>query len=155
MIVALEPRTEELQSSIRQLAKESADALALQRLWCVLLVHAGNSPARVASWSGVSERSIRRFVRRYDRQGLQSIKGMVPAGRPVRLGKNQLASIYQQLGQPPSHFGYQAKRWTGNLLQRHIQQHLAVNLSLRQCQRLLKKFRTQLENDEVISSHQD
>jgi transposase len=155
MIVTPESRKQELQSNIQQLAKESADALTLQRLFCILLVHAGSSPAQVASRSGLNERSIRRWVQRYDKQGLQGIKEMVPSGRPARLEKEQIVKLFRQIRKPPSYFGYLSERWTGKLLQHHIQHQEQVTLSLRQCQRLLKDSRAQVGDDGVVSGGQE
>ena len=80
---------------------------------------------------------------------------MVSSGRPQRLEKDQLSNLYEQISKPPSSFGYQSQRWTGKLLQQHIQRHQAVDLSLRQCQRLLKESAVQADSEEDASGHQE
>ena len=40
----------------------------------------------------------------------------------------------------PADFGYASDTWNGKLLQMYLAQQFSINLSVRQCQRLLQQF---------------
>ncbi|MBI3348184.1 MAG: hypothetical protein HY020_13370 [Burkholderiales bacterium] len=131
---------EALRQMLRAELDRSAQAQALHRQHCVCLVACGRSCAEVAAWFGDSPRSLQRWVRLVLGTGSNGAPLSMAerhVGRPPRLSGPQSCILAAELRAPPSGCGYAQGRWDGKLLQQHLQEHHAVHLSLRQCQRTL------------------
>ena len=64
-------------------------------------------------------------------------------GRIPRLDDSSLRRLRVQLGKPPSQFGLTGECWSGALLGSFLLREYGVELSPRQCRRLLSKFGVQ------------
>ncbi|MFN3920122.1 MAG: helix-turn-helix domain-containing protein [Methylohalobius sp.] len=72
--------------------------------------------------------------------GEEGLRGGKKPGRKSFLDPAQLESLKQDLTQTPRALGYQSEHWSGRLLVRHLKKRFAIVLSLRQCQRLLRRL---------------
>jgi len=109
-------------------------------LHCVLLVSQGHSCLEVAGWFGDDPSSIARWVRHHKASGVQGLQDAPRSGRPARLDIDQRRALERDLCQAPGVLGYVEPRWNGTLLAAHIQRRFDVELSARQCQRLLRQL---------------
>ena len=121
----------------------SRDQRYLYRLVSLLLMAEGIAPQRLAEMLGESDRTLERWRRLYLEEGVDALREESSPGRPPKLSRDQLASLRSELARPPRLLGYDADRWRGRLLQEHLRELYGVEISLRQCQRLLKQFRQQ------------
>ena len=128
--------------SIRAAIKVSRDQHLLHELHCVLLVGLGRSCHEVAGWFGDSTRTVERWVGAFNRFGVAGLWSHRPCGRAPRLMADTEQRVTFELKQPPSVCGYPDTRWGGRLLKQHLQAHYGVTMSLRQCQRTLRRLRT-------------
>lgn len=119
----------------------SASARLMHRLHCVLLVLRGMSCCAVANLFGESARSVERWVKAYERGGIEALKGTPHTGRPARLSASSIEVLTGELRQAPRDFGFAQGRWTGDLLALHVARRYGVRLGARQCQRLLRGLR--------------
>lgn len=128
-----------LRAALEELAQRN-DALRLaHRLHALLLVGLGHSCAEVAGWFGEHPRTIERWVHSYLSCGVGALRSTPSHGRRPALAQPQLLQLGQELACMPMQFGYRHRRWSGKLLQRHLDEHYGVRLGLRQCQRLLSR----------------
>lgn len=61
-------------------------------------------------------------------------------GRPTLLPRAYYAGLRRDLSLAPSRFGFNASRWSGNLVARHLSLNYGVTISARQCRRILASF---------------
>ena len=110
------------------------------RLHGVLSVCRGLSCYETAAVWGRSPRSVEHWVKRFENRGLS---GLLEKGRPGRapsLSSAEAARLQRQLLGDPVRCGWPERRWTGPLLKLHLARGYGRALSLRQCQRLLRKL---------------
>ncbi len=132
----------ELRTAIRQKVQHSRDHRFLYRLFCVLLLAEGHSPQKVAEWLGEHGRTLERWRKRFMEQGTDGLRDDTSPGRPPKLNPEQLHEVLADLKQPAYLFGFSSEKWQGKILREHLKQHYEVNISLRQCQRLLKQAKS-------------
>lgn len=133
--------SDSVRQSIRAAIKVSRDQHLLHELHCVLLVGLGRSCHEVGDWFGDSTRTIERWVGAFNRCGVAGLYAHRPGGRTPRLPAKMAQRVAFELKQPPSVCGFPDARWGGRLLMQHLQTHYGVTMSLRQCQRTLRRLR--------------
>jgi transposase len=106
----------------------------------VLLVAQGRTKQEVALWHGIDPSSVARWVRRFNQYGLDALRDGRRSGRPGRLDSEQLQALSADLKKHPRVFRYAQASWNGFLLATHLENRYGVNLSVRQCQRLLRQL---------------
>ena len=125
---------------LKEQLKQSSEVRFLHRLHCVLLVSRGHSGVEVASWFGDDPSSVARWVRDYRAFGIQGLQDDRRSGRPAKLNIEQMRALELDLCQAPSVFAYDEPVWNGKLLAAHIHRRFDAELSVRQCQRLLRQL---------------
>ena len=128
-----------IRADLARIGHASGALRCSHRLHAVLLVSTGHSCYEVAHWFGDAARSVERWVHAYEGQGVQGLRPHPGAGRPARLTATQCQQLGRDLAQAPGPVGPMPARWTGKLLARHLERQFGVQLSLRQCQRLLQR----------------
>lgn len=119
----------------------SADTRFLHRLHCVQLVAQGCSRSDVARWFNNDPSSIARWMRHFQRFGVEGLRDEQKPGRPAKLGAEQLKALKRELGYPPSKYGHTGHyKWSGKVLASHLEEKYSLTLSTRQCQRLLRQL---------------
>lgn len=110
------------------------------RLHGVLSVCRGLSCYETAAVWGRSPRAVEHWVRRYESLGLTGLMERDRPGRPAVLLPGELARLQRQLLSDPVRCGWPDSRWSGALLKAHLARDYGRLMSLRQCQRLLKRW---------------
>lgn len=110
------------------------------RLHGILSVCRGLSCYETAAVWGRSPRSVEHWVRRYENHGLTGLLERGRPGRPAALSAGELSRLQRQLMTDPVQCGWPDRRWTGPLLKMHLSRGYGKSMSLRQCQRLLRKL---------------
>ncbi|MDE2292859.1 MAG: helix-turn-helix domain-containing protein [Elusimicrobia bacterium] len=118
----------------------SAESRYDHRLHGVLSVCRGLSCYETAAVWGRSPRSLEHWVRRYEDQGLSGLKERPRPGRPAALTSSERARLQRELMRDPVRCGWPDARWSGGLVRAHLARRYQRSLSLRQCQRLLRKL---------------
>lgn len=90
-----------------------------RRLLALLEVDKGRSIAEVAQELHVDERSVYRWINRYQAAGgqVQALEQRPVAGRPAKWNRDLQDLLESALAQPPVEIGYPANTWTLPLLQ--------------------------------------
>ena len=142
MARALDPSDEWGQAALRlhQQIRRNAAGKALHRLHCVVLLLKGFSCHDVAEAFGQHPRTVERWRVRYREMGPEGLMDLPRQGRPARLSEETRVQLENDLRSPPSAFGYDGKRWSGELIQQHLERRYQVTFSRRHCQRLARTF---------------
>jgi transposase len=127
--------------AIQREVARSEDSRYEHRLHGLLLLTAGLSCRQVAALFGESSTTIQRWVRRFERGGLQALREEKRSGRPHLLDAAQRRQVRVDLRMDPLHFGYAARVWSGRVLSEHLRRHYALELGIRQCQRIFRQLR--------------
>ncbi|WP_039959956.1 helix-turn-helix domain-containing protein [endosymbiont of Riftia pachyptila] len=130
-----------LKEALKGEIHHAAEKRYLHRLHCVLLVSAGQECSSVANWFGESSRSVERWVDSYYEFGPLGLKDDDKSGRLASLDADQFQFLLREIAVTPECLGYSVSRWSGKLLQQHLQKHYQVDLGLRQCQRILRELK--------------
>lgn len=129
-----------LQDEIRRSEESRYD----HRLHAVLLVAKGMSCPEASDYLGDPERTLRYWINRYIKKGLQGLIENERPGRPSRLTGEQIERINRVLRGKPEDVGLRGGIWDGKLLSAFIQKEFQVSLGIRQCQRLFRQLHFRL-----------
>jgi len=110
------------------------------RLHGLLLVTAGQSCRQVAELFGEDGTTVQRWVRRFERGGLEALREGERPGRPRTLDAAQWRKLQSDLRKSPREFGLAATLWDGPVLSAHLRRRYGVDLGVRQCQRLFRRM---------------
>ena len=130
----------QLRDTVRKQISKSREKRACYRAYCLLMIMQGQSPNDIAEALGESPRTLERWRKRFNEQGLEGLLDNTSPGRPSRLSEKEMSNLQRDISLSPNQHGLQASHWHGKELQEHLQAQYHVELSLRQCQRLLKKI---------------
>ena len=130
-----------LVAALESLRRISKNAELLHRLSCVRLSLAGCRISDVAEWMGVHPRTVARWNAAYRADGVDALRVKPRPGRPPRLTREQWNALRTDFANGPAVLGYHRDDWDGRLLAAHIAGRYQVRISLRQCQRLLRRLR--------------
>ena len=125
--------------AIQQEIGRSEESRYDHRLHGLLLVTAGQSCCEVAELFGEDGTTVQRWVRRFEEGGLDALREGERAGRPRTLDAKQWRSLQGDLRKTPRDFGLPATLWDGPVLSEHLRRRYAVDLGVRQCQRLFRQ----------------
>ena len=139
-----------LRTAIRHRVQHSRDNRFLYRLFCVLLLAEGHGAQAVADWMGEHARTLERWRKRFVDHGVKGLYDETSPGRPPKLSTEQFQAAAIDVQQSPYVFGFDAELWQGKYLREHLLRRYQVDISLRQCQRLLKKLRQQRQPSMVV-----
>ncbi len=140
-----------LQDEIRRTDESRYD----HRLHAVLLVAQGMTCRHAAAALGDAPRTVEYWVRDFERAGLAGLQEGRRPGRPRRLTDEQLTIIGQVLRKPPEDAGLTANLWDGKTLCAYLQREFAIDLGVRQCQRLFKSMGFRMRKPRPQIAHAD
>jgi len=129
-----------LKSTFKGEINNSSGSHFLHRLHCVLLVTEGCCCCQVAEWFGVHQRTVERWVHYFKEYGIEGLKDEQKTGRPTKVRDDQLKQLQHDILFKPSELKYIENKWSGKLLKTHLKQRYGIEMSVRQCQRLLQQL---------------
>jgi transposase len=143
--------------AIQQEIARSDESRYDHRLHGLLLVTGGHSCQPVADWFGEDRRTVQRWVRRVETQGLTGLRDGAQSGRPATLTAKQWAALGRDLRRDPQKFGHAGHLWDSTRLAAHLRRRYGVELGVRQCQRIfghmgfrLRKPRPQVAQSDPV-----
>ncbi len=159
MVLRVRDVTDEERAKLRQLVRaKTAPARLVERARLVVLVLDGATAPQAAAQAGVSEETARRWVKRYNADGLAGLDDAARTGRPQTYADDvQGRVIAKARGAPPRPDGQEVPptcHWTLDRLQEELAKD-GVPIKRSQIRRLLKaehvawrRPRTWLESDD-------
>lgn len=112
------------------------------RLHAVLLVIQGLSCREVADLLGDSKVTVAYWVRKFKTDGIAGLLEGGQTGRPSRLNTGQIKVVAEALNQTPSNYKLEGDKWDGKRLSLFAKNKFSVDLSIRQCQRLIRRLKS-------------
>jgi len=85
-------------------------------------------------------RTVEYWVRRFEQKGLTGLTVGERPGHPTRLSEAQIQEVSRVLRGKPSDAGRRVNLWDGKALAAWIEKKYAIQLGVRQCQRLFRQF---------------
>ncbi len=124
------------------------------RLHGLLLLTSGQSCQQIADLFGEDRRTVQRWVKRFEEDGLEGMRDAERPGRPACLDAKQWDSLGRDLRRSASDFGHVGHLWDGKLLSAHLKQRYKITLGVRQCQRIFREmdFRLRKPRPQVAQS---
>lgn len=129
-----------LRSELKDMCCQTPDSRVLHRMHCILLVGHGASCYQVGALFRENPRTIERWVHQYNEYGVEGLRDD-RTGRPAKVRDDQLKQLKADIRKSPRQIGYRQPDWDGRLLRFHLEHRHGVELSLRQCQRLLHQLK--------------
>ena len=126
-----------IQAAVKEEGTRSPQSRFVHRSHCVLLVGSGYSCRQVARLFGDDPRSVQRWVREFQRRGVEGLRDKPHPGRHSRLIDAQLQELELALGRAGRELGYPGNGKNVKMLCAEILRRFGVSVSLRHCQRLL------------------
>jgi transposase len=126
--------------AIQQEIGRSEESRYDHRLHGLLLLAAGHSCREVAELFGEDETTVQRWVHRFEEGGLLALRESKRPGRPRSLDPLQWQELEGDLQKSPADFGLDAAMWDGVSLSEHLHRRFAVELGVRQCQRIFRQM---------------
>jgi transposase len=124
--------------ALQQEIHRSEESRYDHKLHGILLVAAGHDCQQVAELFSEDRRTVQRWVRAFEHQGLDGLREGERRGRPRSLNTRQWKSLQKDLQKSPEAFGLARSLWDGKTLSEHLRRRYEVELGIRQCQRLFK-----------------
>jgi transposase len=120
------------------------------RLHGVLLVAQGLTCPEVARLLGDAPRTVEYWVRGFEARGFSALAEGERSGRPARLSAQQQEAVEEALRRAPREVGLRGNIWDGKTLSAWIEQKFAIELGVRQCQRMFRQFEFRLRKPRPV-----
>lgn len=111
------------------------------RALAILWFDRGRTKKEIAELLGVSEKSVRRWIERYQKGGLEGLYDKERSGRPRKVDEEAEKVIDNVMGCNPADFGYKFGFWIVPLLCLHLLSVIGKNVSRETVRRALHKNR--------------
>jgi len=144
---------EQMLSVLQNEIRRSAEARYDHRLHSVLLVAQGMSAPKVAQFLGDGTRTVEYWVKRFNEEGLSGLLDGERPGRPAQLSEAQFEHLGEMLRESPRTHGLSGSLWDGKTLAEWLRHLWAVELSARQCQRLLRQVGFRARQPRLVPGH--
>ena len=130
-------RREPTAAGLRRAADRARDARGARRMRAIAMLLEGAGRGAAARACGVDVRTVRRWVRRYEAEGLEGLASRRGPARPRRLSPAQMEALagWVEAGPEPGRDG--AGRWRRRDLQRRIEAAFGVTVHERTVDKLL------------------
>lgn len=134
------PNKDSIIISIQNALSSSEEAKYYHRLDLVMLAINGMAVKEIAALYNESPTTISYWTKKVVNYGPDSLKSGEHTGRIPRLTAMQLQQLDEDLQKDPSSFGYDLNLWDGLILSKHLFDHYAVDIQVRQCQRIIRQL---------------
>lgn len=99
------------------------------------------SMQEVCKVMGVTRESVRHWKEELRSKGVQGITSTKKVGKRSRLTDEKLNQLKKIVKQRPSKYGYEEKKWTGNIIRDYVAKNWNLNIGIRTAQIWLLKIR--------------
>jgi transposase len=131
------PLEESERQRLKQLARGAVGRVG-ERIRMVLLASRGYSVAQIAAIFECEEATVRRWLERYQAEGVSGLQDRPRVGRPRKADAVARTVIRHVVEQTPAELGYGFTCWTCATLAAHVAQMLPLRLSAATVRRVLQ-----------------
>jgi len=125
--------------ALRQHARQAIGRES-ERAHFVLMSHQGLSAAKVGKLMGAAENTVKCWLRRYQKHGIDGLKDLARSGHP-RINRHLTDIVEAQISQPPDCSGYLCTIWTLLLMLLHLRERFGIAISVSTLRRTLSAIR--------------
>jgi len=101
----------------------------------------GNSMQDVCKVLGVTRETIRLWKELLRKGGLSELLSEKKVGKRTKISNEKLIELKKLIKQKPIKYGYDSKKWTGNILVDYLQKQWNIKIGIRAAQLWLKQIR--------------
>jgi transposase len=141
--------------AIRQEIDRSKESRYDHRLHGLLLVAKGMSARQAALLIDESERTVQRWVNRFEEIGFAGLREGERPGRPRRIEQADWQRLEHNLRLSPRDVGFSENMWDGKLLVEHLRAHYGIDMGVRQCQRIFRQMGFRLRKPRPVIAKAD
>lgn len=125
-------------SALEDLHRRTKDADVRSRCQMILLSNEGLSPAEIADQVRFHQRTVTRYIQRYEVEGIDGLLTRPRSGRPPKATAAYKMLLLQVVAQAPRMLDLPFSNWTTANLAEYLAQKTGIVLSLRQVENILK-----------------
>lgn len=107
----------------------------------IISLHNDNSMQNVCAVLGVTRETVRKWKERLRQGGITALLNEKKAGKRTKIGVEKQRELKILIKQKPLKYGYNSKKWTGLILQEHLQKNWNIKIGTRAAQLWLKQLR--------------
>src|SRR5437660_3149889 len=125
----LRPLTEEEERVISKLARsQSASKRLVERAKIIQLAKEGQTIPQIAEAMGLTEKTVRKWWKRFEQQGLAGLEDAPRPGAPSRYTAENKARVLEAALTRPSDLGLQFTCWTFERLATYVHEQLGIHM---------------------------
>jgi transposase len=121
-------RADHTSGTLRALAGKCRDGAQVRRLLALAMVLDGRPRSEAASSNGMDRQTLRDWVHRYNRAGVEGLQSRRPPGRPAFLTDQQMAELYELVVKGPDLAVDKSVRWRCVVLREVVKRRFAVEV---------------------------
>jgi transposase len=130
--------SEEEIKALEQFHRQTSDADVRSRCAMILWSHEGLSPPQIATRVRFSRRTVTRYIKRYEAEGLPGLYTKPRPGRPRRVTPEYEARLSKAVDQEPRSLGLPFSNWTTVNLADYMAKETGITITPRQVENYLK-----------------
>lgn len=124
---------------LEDVARSVKRAKEYRRARCLLLKAEGKGCRQISEELGISLRGAQRYVARYGKLGVGSVKDKPRSGRPPTVTKEVRLKLVKASLKDPRLFGFLKNNWSLEMLKLYLEKETGVRISNVHIMRLLKR----------------
>lgn len=105
--------------ALKAMTRQAVGRVA-SRAWFVLWFAEQVSPPEIAARMQCKNKTVRKWLRRYQQDGTTGLGDLPRSGRPTKRSPGLEQAVFMQVNQPPWTFGYLFAIWTVRTLCQHL-----------------------------------
>jgi transposase len=127
--LGLRPFTQEEERVITKLVRsQTASARLVERAKILHLASRGQTVPQIAASLGINEKTVRKWFRRFEQQGLAGLEDAPRSGAPSHYTAENKAFVLQAARTRPSELGLPYSSWTFERLADYVREHLGIQM---------------------------
>lgn len=146
--------TDEQRQALQVLTQQAVGRVA-NRAWMILWSAQGVSVPEIAQRLDCRAKTVRKWLRRYQRYGCDGLFDAPRPGRPSVVTEVARQAIFTQINQSPGCFGYLFAIWTVATLCTHLATRCALRLHPRRVRAVLHELRYRFRRPKIAPRRTD
>ncbi len=138
MAIKLRPLTAEEKAAIEKLARSrTAAARAVERAQIILFASRGKRVPAIAEELELTQTTVRTWLKRFDREGLDGLSDLARSGRPTTYTTEQVAEVIATALSDPQQLGQPFACWTLDRLEIYLNEEKRISIKRSRIDELL------------------
>jgi transposase len=153
--LSVENHTKKVLSSMLERAQKNGDLRMVKRVSAILALIETISFSAIRTLLGVTNESIRRWIKSFLLSGPAGLKSQKRPGRPSKLTKSQKKELSRIIIKGPEKAGFPGECWRSPMIQNLIYRKFRVCYSVCYISQLLKSLGFSYQKAKFVADHKD